>query len=118
MYNFGASVECMEQRRVVSSYLDVDTTKYQCCILNPKPLERITGYIMQDAVSDRDFKRIPYRSLNFMDYSISSYYSILNSPKKPEQIRQEKNLASVPFDLGSYRTGGNEEENKRAMQAK
>ena len=38
IYNFGARAELREGRRVVGYYLDVDTTKYQCRILNPKNL--------------------------------------------------------------------------------
>ena len=39
MCNFGAREKWREGRRVVSSYLDVETTKYQCHLLNPTPLE-------------------------------------------------------------------------------
>ena len=70
----------MEDRRVVSYYLDVDTTKYQCLIINTTPLDCISAYIMEDYVSDRDFKRLSQRSLNFIDGSISSYCFIPNSP--------------------------------------
>ena len=37
--DFGAQAKWREGRRVVSYYLDVDTTKYQCRILNPTPLD-------------------------------------------------------------------------------
>ena len=67
MCNFGARSEWREGRRVVSSYLDVETTKYQCRLLNPTPLERIAGYIMADTVGDRDIKRLPQIRLNFID---------------------------------------------------
>ena len=53
MCNFGARTELREGRRLVSFYLDVETTKYQCRILNPTPLEFIAGYIMEDAVQRR-----------------------------------------------------------------
>ena len=53
MCNFGARAEWREGRRFVSYYLDVDTTKYQCRLLNPTPFECIVGYIMYDAVIDR-----------------------------------------------------------------
>ena len=43
MCNFGALVECREGSRVVSSFLDVEATKYQCCILNPTSLDYITS---------------------------------------------------------------------------
>ena len=39
MFNFGARAEWREGRRVVGSYLDVDTTKYQCRIFNTTPLD-------------------------------------------------------------------------------
>ena len=38
---------------VVSSYLNVETTKDQCRLLNPKPLECIVGYKVEDAVNVR-----------------------------------------------------------------
>ena len=86
-------------RRVVSSYLDVDTTKEQCPILNTTHLDCIVGYIMNDAVGERAVKKLPQRRLNFIDSSISSYCSILNLPERLEQIRQSKKLVSVLCDL-------------------
>ena len=99
MCNFGAQAEWREERIVVSSYLDVDTTKYQCRLLNTTPLDCIGGYILDDAFGERDFKRLLQRRLNFIDGSISSYCSILNSPKQLEYIRQAKKLASALCDL-------------------
>ena len=58
---------------------------------------------MDDAVDERDLKRIPQRSLTFIDGSISSYCSILNSPERLEQIKQSKKLVSVLCDLDSDR---------------
>ena len=46
MCNFGSRAEWREGRSVISSYLDVDTTKDQCRLLNPTTLDCITGYIM------------------------------------------------------------------------
>ena len=103
MCNFGAREECMEGRRSVSSYLDVETTKDQYRLLNPTPLDCITGYIMEDAVGDRDLKRLPQIRLNFIDGCISSYCSILNSSKSLEYIRQANKLACVLCGLESYR---------------
>ena len=99
MCNFGARSEWREGRRVVSSYLDVDTIKDQCRILNPTPLDCIAGYIMEDAVGDRSLKRLHYRRLNFIYSSISSYFSILNLPERLEHIGKVKKLASVLCDL-------------------
>ena len=59
MCNFGAWAEWREGRRVVSSYLDVDTTKDQCRLLNPTPLDCIAGYITEDDCGDRALKRLP-----------------------------------------------------------
>ena len=59
MCNFGSRVEWREGIRVVSYYLDVDTTKDQCRILNPTPLDCITGYIMEDTVGEKALKRLP-----------------------------------------------------------
>ena len=80
MCNFGSRAEWRKGRSVISSYLDVETTKYQCRILNPTPLYCIAGYTMEGAVGERYLKRLPQRRLNFIDDSISSYCSILNSP--------------------------------------
>ena len=88
MFNFGAREDCREGRRVFSYYLDVETTKDQCRILNHTHLERIAGYIVEDAVGDRDLKRIPQRRLNLIYGYISGYYYILNSPERLEHIRQ------------------------------
>ena len=101
MCNFGALVECREGRRVVIYFLDVETTKDQGRLLNTTPLDSIASYIMEDAVGERYLKRLPHRRLNFIDVYISSYCSILNSPKQLEHIRQASKLASVLCDLES-----------------
>ena len=81
MCNFGAWENWREGRRVVIYYLDIETTKYQCRLLNPTPLDCIIGYIIEDSVGDRALDSLPQRMLNLIDGSISSYCSILNSPK-------------------------------------
>ena len=48
--NFGAKPEWREGRRVVCSYLDVETTKDKFFLLNPATLDCIPGYIMEDSV--------------------------------------------------------------------
>ena len=53
------------------------------------------------AIGDMDLKGIPQIRLNFIDGSISSYCSILNSPKRFEQISQANKLAYVLYDLES-----------------
>ena len=70
MRNFGSRAEWRKGRRVVSSYLDVETTKDQCRLLNTTPLDCITVYIMYDAVGERSLKRLPNIRLNFIDGSI------------------------------------------------
>ena len=117
MCNFGARAKWREGRRVVSSYLDVDTTKYQCRLLDPTPLDCITGYIMQDDVGNRYLKRLPQIRLKFIDGSISSYGSILNALGRLEKIRQAKKLVSVVCDLGYDCMRENEEKKKRETEA-
>ena len=101
MCNFGSQAEWRKGRSVISSYLDVDTTKYQCRLLSPTPLDCIAWYIMEDSVGERALKRLPQRRLNFIDGCISSYCYIINSPEQLEKIRQANNLASVLCDLES-----------------
>ena len=100
MCNFGSQSEWRKGRSFISSYLDVETTKDKCRLLNPTPLDCISGYIMEDSVVGRALKRLPQRRMNFIDGSISSYVSILNSPERLEQIRQANKLAYVLCDLG------------------
>ena len=83
------------ERRAFSSYLGVDTSKDKYRLLNPTPLEFIAGYIMEDAVSEMDLKRLPQRILNLIYGSISSFYSILNSPEQLYMIKQANKFASV-----------------------
>ena len=90
MCNFVSRSEWRKGRSVISYYLDVETTKYQCRLLNPTPSDCIAGYILEDAVGERALKRLPHRRLNFIDGSISSYCSIINSPERLEHIRQGK----------------------------
>ena len=72
MCNFGAQEKWMEGRIFFSSYLDVDTTKDQCHLLNNTPLECTADYIMEDTVGERNLKRLPHRRLNFIDVSFTS----------------------------------------------
>ena len=101
MCNFGSREECRKERSVISYYLDVETTKYQCRLLNLTPLDCIAGYIMDDAVDEKSLKTLSQRRLNFIYGSISSYCSILNSPERLELIRQANKLASVLCDFES-----------------
>ena len=101
MCNFVSQEEWRKGRSVIISYLDVETTKDQYHLLNTTTLDCITGYIMEDAVYERDLKRIPHRRLNFIDVYISSYCSILNSPKRLEQTRKAKKMAPVLCELES-----------------
>ena len=73
MCNFGAQAEWRNGKRAFSSYLDVEISNYQYHLVNPTPLDCITGYIIEDAIGDRDLKRLPQRRLNIIDVSISSY---------------------------------------------
>ena len=50
---------------------------------------------MDDAVGERDLKRLPKRRLNFIDGYISSYCYIINSLERLEHISQANKLASV-----------------------
>ena len=56
---------------------------------------------MEDAIGDRYLKRIPQIRLSLIDGSISSYCSILNSPKRLRMTKQENELASVLCDIES-----------------
>ena len=58
MCNFWAWEKWRERIRVFSSYNDVETTKNQCRLLNPSPLDYIAGYIIEDAVGDGDLERL------------------------------------------------------------
>ena len=99
MCNFGARAEYREGISVISYYLDVETTKYQCCLLNTKTLDCITGYIMEDSIGNRVMKRLTQRRLNFIDGSISSYCCIPNSPKLLEYIEHTNKMTPVLCDL-------------------
>ena len=121
MCNFGSRAYWRQGRIVVSSYIYVDTTNDQFRILNPMPLDCIAGYLVDDAVSERAFKRLPQRRmprirLNFIDGYISSYCYIIKSTERLEKISQANNLASVLCDLQSDCMRENEQKNKRATE--
>ena len=60
---------------------------------------------MEGAVGDWDFKRLPHRILNLIDASISSYFSIINSPERLDMIKQANKLVSVLGNIESDRLG-------------
>ena len=88
MCSFEAQEERGNGRRAASSYIDVDISNDQYRLVNPTPLDCISGYIMEDAIFDRALKRLHQQSLNIIDGYISSYCSILNSPEQLHIINQ------------------------------
>ena len=58
MCEFWEREECRSGIESFSCYIYVGTRKYQDRLLNPTHLERITGYIIEDAVGDRDLKKL------------------------------------------------------------
>ena len=71
---------------------------------------------MEYSIGGRVLKRLPQLSLNIIDGSISSYFSILNSPKRLHMIKQANKLASVLCDIEYDRLGAKEDRNKIAME--
>ena len=71
---------------------------------------------MEDAVSEMDLKRLPQRILNLIYGSISSFYSILNSPEQLYMIKQANKFASVLGGIQSDRLGEKEDRKKRPME--
>ena len=99
LLEFGAQLVWRIYRRAISSYLDVDTSKNQYRLLNPTPLDCISGYVLQDVVGDRYVKGLPHRSLNLINVSISNYFYNLNSPERLDLINKSNNFASVLGDI-------------------
>ena len=116
MYKFGAQSEWSSGRRYVSSYIDVDTIKYQYSLLNTNHLGFISGYIIQDAVGDRYLRNLLWQSMNFIDGSISSYLSILNSPERLHIITQVNKLTSFFGDIQSDHLEAKEDINNRELR--
>ena len=66
MCNCGEWTDWRNGRKAVSSYLGVEIINDQYSLVNPTPLDCITGYIMEDAIGDRDLKRMLQRRLNII----------------------------------------------------
>ena len=90
---------------MVSSYLDDEIINYQYRMVNLIHLDCIAVYIMENAIGGRSLKRLPQRRMNIIDGSISSYSSILNSPKRLHMIKKANELAYVICDIWSGRLG-------------
>ena len=101
MCNFWSRAEWKNGRRSASSYLGIDIRNHQYPLVNPTPLNCISGYIIEYSIGDRDLKILYQQSLNLIDGSISSYFSILNSPERICMIKQANELASVLCDIES-----------------
>ena len=117
MYNFGTHEEWRNGRRAVSSYLDVEISNDHYPLVNPTPLEYITGYTMGYAIDDRALNRLSQKSMNIIDGSTSSYCSIINSPERLHMIKKVNELASVQCNIESDRLGAKEERKKRDTEA-
>ena len=71
---------------------------------------------MKDDVGDRALNRLTQIRMNFIDGFISSYWYIIKSPKRLEQIRQENKLVSALCDLESDLARENEYKRKILME--
>ena len=105
MCNFGARSERRTEGISVSSCLDVEISNDQYRLLNPTPLYLIAGYIMEYYIGDRSLENLSQKRLNLFDGYISSYCSIINSPKRLCMIKQANELASVICDIETDRLG-------------
>ena len=92
MCNFGERAEWRNGRIMVSYYLNVNTSNDKYRLVNPTPLECITGYIMEDVISDIALNSMTKQIINIIDGYISSYCSFLNSPEWLHMIKQENEL--------------------------
>ena len=66
MCSFRAWEEWRNSRRSVSSYLDVDIRNDQDRLVNPTPLDCITGYTTEDDIGDRALKKLPHIRLKLI----------------------------------------------------
>ena len=62
--DFVACIAWRSKRIASRYYINVDTIECQEHLLNPIPLECITGYIMEDAVGDRNLNNMPKIRMN------------------------------------------------------
>ena len=60
---------------------------------------------MEDAVGCRDLNNMPQLRMSLIDISVSSYFSILNYPKRRHMINQETDLVAVIGDIEYDRLG-------------
>ena len=118
MCNFGEQAEWRRRDRDVSLYLDVDTKKDKYRLLDPAPLDCITGYIVVGAVGDTDLKNMPHKSLELVVVSISSYCYIIKSPKRLDMTNKANKFTAVLGDIELYRLGSEEKRKNRALDAK
>ena len=59
MCNVGERAEWINERRAVSSYLDVEISNDQYYLVNITPLGCIAGNILEGDIGDRALKRLP-----------------------------------------------------------
>ena len=70
---------------------------------------------MEDIVESRALNKLPHRSMNCIDVSISSYCFVINLPERLENISQANKLESVMCDLESNGMRGKKEEKEGSM---
>ena len=81
MCNFGAWEEWRNGRRATSSYIDVEISNNQCRLVNTTPFYCITVYIMEYAIDDKAFDRLPQKSINIIDgdFKVTAlFFTLLN----------------------------------------
>ena len=114
MANMAVRSEWKTKRRKVSDWLNCEVTEDNYNLLNPRPVDIITGFIMQDIKGEGVKKKLAARRLNNIDACVSSYACVLNSDERMKQVREANSIAMVMADIQRDK----DEEKKRKKQDK
>eukprot|EP00957_Ditylum_brightwellii_P056328 4270263-Ditylum_brightwellii.AAC.1 len=93
--------------------------------LNPRPVDVITGFIMQNIKGDGIKKKLAAQRLNNINACISSYACVLNSELRMKQGRKANKVAMMVTDIQrdkddkkKWRAAQNKQEDKEKARKK
>jgi hypothetical protein len=101
---------------------DVEISKLQLRLLNPKPIDVLLGSIMDETLGSKAKKKVPKRRINFIAGNPNSYCRSMNNPAALAQVEEAAELAGVlggiRAEIDSKKTAARNSKKKRDRKKK
>eukprot|EP00957_Ditylum_brightwellii_P010969 831120-Ditylum_brightwellii.AAC.1 len=99
MNNLAAQTEWSKTKQKVTDWLGCDVSEDNLNGLNPRPVDVIIGFIMQDIRGDGLKMKLAAQRLNDIDDCILSWVCVLNNETRMKQVRGANKVAMAVADI-------------------